>query len=287
MPQLPDHDPIGSPRPVSREQIEQALHLWRDAAHQLERQPWHAGWREDYERSIAAGLVFLRRYTTMPELVRSYFADVTDEKGNDPFEQAVHALPSGRILNYGIVEDASYFRRAQQLIAESAPKTAPGDTTMSEDTGQAQAIEVDPYLLAELERAPLSEPAREELRRRMLAGEDVYTYQSGGPAGRWVVWLNDEPGRVHKDVWEAIVDYWQARAASKHEGSNSELVAKYGLQGPPQQRAAAARLSALAMLRGEYPEHARQIVLYAYHEADSYLRAHPSSDRSDGETEDS
>ncbi len=270
MPHQPEHNPNTPPTPVSRELIEQALGLWRDATHQVEQHSWQPGWQEDYAQAITAGLTFLTRYTTMPELVRSYFDDVTNADGSNPFEQAVHALPSRRILNYGLVEDASYFRRAQQLIAE---QTGTAREARQEHTGLTEPVDVDPFALADLELAPLSPEARDELRRRMFAGEEVYAYQSAGTSGRWVVWLTDEPGRVHIDVWEAIVEYWQTRAQLRREMNHAELVATYGLQGPPAQRTAAARLGALATLRAEHPDHARQIVLYAYHEADGYLQA--------------
>jgi hypothetical protein len=102
------------------------------------------------------------------------------------------------------------------------------------------------------------------------------------PSGKWVVWLTDGPGRVYPDIWEAIVECWQVRARARQEGTHDQLAAKYGLQGPPAQRAAAARLGALAMIRRESPERAKHIVLYAYQEADSYLEAHaPEGDEED------
>lgn len=115
-------------RPVSREQIAHALSLWRDANHQMEGLRREER-RAEYELAITAGLSFLRRFTTMQALVRSYFDDVTDDEGKDPFEQAVHRLPSGRILNYGVVEDASYFRRAQELIAQTSTQDPPDAST--------------------------------------------------------------------------------------------------------------------------------------------------------------
>lgn len=65
----------------------------------------------------------------MEELIRSYFDlaytghDDLDENGEDPFMAAARIASAAggndHILNSGLVEDASYFRRAQELIAKS------------------------------------------------------------------------------------------------------------------------------------------------------------------------
>ncbi|MGI8913960.1 MAG: hypothetical protein ACR2JY_09330 [Chloroflexota bacterium] len=74
------------------------------------------GWVADYERAVTLTLDDLQRHTTLDELVQAYFDDapIADK---DAWLAAVCHTRSGRVLNVGIVEDAAYWRRAQQLIA--------------------------------------------------------------------------------------------------------------------------------------------------------------------------
>ncbi len=95
----------------SRAEIEYAIGLWRDGARLLSGRV-STGWADDYERAVAAAVEHLGAYGTMTELVAAYFDDAA----------AVWLAPlchpvNGRELSYGIVEDAAFWRRAQELIA--------------------------------------------------------------------------------------------------------------------------------------------------------------------------
>lgn len=67
-----------------------------------------------YDAAIAAVAV-LQGYTTMAEVIVAYY-DLED----DAWLDALCRRPSGRILNFGDVEDAAYWRRAQQVITAAA-----------------------------------------------------------------------------------------------------------------------------------------------------------------------
>jgi len=92
-----------------------ALDLWRIGERNVTRRRLSSDWHEDYQDAVDAALTHLQRYTTMAELVAVYF-DLDD----DAWLDALCRRPSGRILNFGNVEDAAYWRRAQQLITAAA-----------------------------------------------------------------------------------------------------------------------------------------------------------------------
>ncbi len=92
-----------------------ALDLWRAGERNITRRMLTADWRDDYEDAVKAAVAHLQRYRTMAELVSMYF----DLDGDDWLD-ALCRQPSGRIVNVGDVEDAAYWRRAQQLIAAAA-----------------------------------------------------------------------------------------------------------------------------------------------------------------------
>ncbi len=92
-----------------------ALDLWRAGERNVTRWTLSADWHDDYEDAVDAALAHLQRLTTMADLVSTYF-DLDD----DAWLDALCRRPSGRILNFGDVEDAAYWRRAQQLITAAA-----------------------------------------------------------------------------------------------------------------------------------------------------------------------
>ena len=92
--------------------VADALALWRIGERNVTRPALEPEWRADYEAAVTAALGYLQRFGTMPELVAAYFA-----LDDDGWLDALCRPPSGRILNVGDVEDAAYWRRAQQLIA--------------------------------------------------------------------------------------------------------------------------------------------------------------------------
>ena len=94
---------------------EHALDLWRNGERLLRRK-LSPGWVTDYERAVALILDDLQRYTTLAALVQAYFDDAPASAEAARLAAACHTQ-SGRMLNVGIVEDAAYWRRAQQLIA--------------------------------------------------------------------------------------------------------------------------------------------------------------------------
>jgi hypothetical protein len=95
-----------------RSRTADALDLWRAGERNVSRRTLNADWRDDYQAAVDAALAHLQQYTTMAELVTAYF-----DLDEDAWLEALCRRPSGRILNFGDVEDAAYWRRAQQLIA--------------------------------------------------------------------------------------------------------------------------------------------------------------------------
>ncbi len=89
-----------------------ALDLWRAGERNVTRRTLTSDWRDDYQAAVDAAVAHLQGYITMAELVSTYF-----DLDNDGWLDALCRRPSGRILNFGDVEDAAYWRRAQQLIA--------------------------------------------------------------------------------------------------------------------------------------------------------------------------
>jgi len=100
---------------LQRSRTADALDLWRAGERHVTRWTLAKEWRADYQDAVQAAVAYLQRYTTMAELVATYF-DLDD----DAWLDALCRRPSGRILNFGDVEDAAYWRRAQQLIAAAA-----------------------------------------------------------------------------------------------------------------------------------------------------------------------
>ncbi len=94
---------------------EHALDLWR-GGERLLRRKLTPGWVTDYERAVALTLDDLQRYVTLAALVQAYFDD-SPASDTDAWLAAACHTQSGRVLNVGIVEDAAYWPRAQQLIA--------------------------------------------------------------------------------------------------------------------------------------------------------------------------
>lgn len=97
---------------INPDRTADAMDLWRAGERNVARRTLTSDWRDDYRVAIDLALAHLQRYTTMVELVSTYF-DLED----DAWLDALCRPASGRILNFGDVEDAAYWRRAQQLIA--------------------------------------------------------------------------------------------------------------------------------------------------------------------------
>lgn len=74
-----------------------------------------SSWADDYQAAVTAALTNLQRYTTIAESVAAYF-----DLDGDGWLNAHCRPPSGHVINLGDVEDAAYWRRAQQLIAAAA-----------------------------------------------------------------------------------------------------------------------------------------------------------------------
>ncbi len=96
---------------LDRGRLADALDLWRAGERNVTRWTLTKAWRADYQDAVDAALAHLQRYSTMVELVTAYF-DLDD----DTWLDALCRRPSGRVLNFGNVEDAAYWRRVQQLI---------------------------------------------------------------------------------------------------------------------------------------------------------------------------
>jgi hypothetical protein len=98
-------------------ETEHALRMWREgeataagyaATHQA----------EAYAHAIALVVDVLQPFTTLSALVASWY-----DKRAEALLDAVCSLPSGRTLHYGVVEDAAYWRRWQQLVQEDTIPT--------------------------------------------------------------------------------------------------------------------------------------------------------------------
>lgn len=92
-----------------------ALSLWRDGYDQLIVRRLHQRHQSLYERAIADTLSLLQDYATLDALVAAYFLDETD----DACQRICDILTTATtvVLNAGLVEDASYWLRMQQLQA--------------------------------------------------------------------------------------------------------------------------------------------------------------------------
>jgi hypothetical protein len=116
---------------IRREQVAHGLWLWCEGAKRLERQV-AGGRRGTYEAAVQEGVTWLQRYKTMPQLIHSYFdfaylgENEVNEEGEDPFAAACRKAELARgnnfVLSATLVEDASYFRRLQQLIGKVQPR---------------------------------------------------------------------------------------------------------------------------------------------------------------------
>src|SRR5262249_26651545 len=115
---------------IRREQIEHGVWLWREGAKRFARQA-AGGRRGAYEHAVSYGVAWLQRYHSMTELIHSYFdfaylgGNEVNEEGEDPFAAACRRAETARgntfVLSSTLVEDASYFRRLQQLIGTVEP----------------------------------------------------------------------------------------------------------------------------------------------------------------------
>ena len=100
---------------LDRHRTADALDLWRAGERNVSRRTLNADWRADYQDAVEAALAHLQRHSTMAELVTGYF-----DLDGDAWLDALCRRPSGRVLNFGNVEDAAYWRRARQLIDAAA-----------------------------------------------------------------------------------------------------------------------------------------------------------------------
>lgn len=96
------------------ESRERALGLWR-AGERLAQRHLTAAWRRAYERAINRTVDRLDHYTTMDGLVAAYF-DGREVARRDAWLISLCRTPEGLVLNAGIVEDAAFWRRFQQLV---------------------------------------------------------------------------------------------------------------------------------------------------------------------------
>lgn len=96
-----------------QEQRARAFARWRAGSHQLHyyRTPER---RIPYEQAVAQALAYLQRYHTMEELLQAYLEEsAPDAKA---WLAAACAVADSRPLSAPVVEDAAFWRRAQQLI---------------------------------------------------------------------------------------------------------------------------------------------------------------------------
>ncbi len=101
---------------LDRNRTADALDLWRGGERNVSRRTLTSDWRADYQDAVHAAVAHLQQYTTMAEMITAYF-DLDDD---DAWLDALCRRPSGRILNFGDVVDAAYWRRVQQLITAVA-----------------------------------------------------------------------------------------------------------------------------------------------------------------------
>ena len=93
---------------LDRGEAEHTLGLWHNAERFLRRPALEPARRAAYERAVAAALGRLRGYTTLAQLVDAYADDCLQVDDLHRGEQ---------MLNAGLVEDAAFWRRAQELRA--------------------------------------------------------------------------------------------------------------------------------------------------------------------------
>src|SRR5262245_12551727 len=118
-----------SGRPYRHWEIGYALRTWRGHARQLGR-PAFAAEHAAYERAVARALPALERFTTIDELVTHYFRDRGRYEGTRRtappgsveawVDAALAGVPDGgRRLDRDVVEETTFWRRAQYLIGEA------------------------------------------------------------------------------------------------------------------------------------------------------------------------
>lgn len=106
----------GETEMADHEEIAHAMGRWREGERLLSRHT-SLGWVAAYQQAVGRGLAHLQRYTTMAELVATYFEDAANGE-KERWLAVACTTKSGRVLNVGIVEDAAFWRRAQQLARE-------------------------------------------------------------------------------------------------------------------------------------------------------------------------
>lgn len=97
-----------------RQQIEHALGRWRAGVHRTQRLI-DADRQHADAVTIEVAVAYLGRSHTIADLVTAY-----GDHQDDAWLGRLCRLPGGHILNDGIVRDAAYWHRAQQLIAAAA-----------------------------------------------------------------------------------------------------------------------------------------------------------------------
>jgi hypothetical protein len=100
---------------LSQHRIESAIAWWRNGAELVRREPHPR--REAYEHAVARVLATLQSVPNIPLLIRAYFT-ITDER----WQVLAEACDTGDIslsLVRGVVEDAAFRRRLDELIAAS------------------------------------------------------------------------------------------------------------------------------------------------------------------------
>lgn len=97
-----------------QEQRARAFARWRAGSHQLHyyRTPER---RLPYEQAVARALAYLQRFQTMEELLQAYLDEGAPEAKD--WLVAACSIEGSRPLSAPVVEDAAFWRRAQQLIA--------------------------------------------------------------------------------------------------------------------------------------------------------------------------
>jgi hypothetical protein len=103
----------GDPSRATSEASKHALTLWR-AGWERAKDDGPESSRTDYAAAIGAVTAQLAPYTTLAALVAAYHASPPALAA--ALERAMFPA-SGRVLNYGTIEDAAYWCRARQLLA--------------------------------------------------------------------------------------------------------------------------------------------------------------------------
>jgi hypothetical protein len=95
------------------EAIEHALGLWRDGWKQSKHISLPVSWRVEYALAVRRALAELQGLSTMQELMAWYHHEPPEV---DRLLDDLVLAPSGHLLKYSVIEDAAYWRRAQQLL---------------------------------------------------------------------------------------------------------------------------------------------------------------------------